>query len=232
MLAYILRRLLLMIPTILGIMAVSFAIVQFVPGGPVERAIAQLQGADQSSTAQFGGGGGQIGSGAAQAGGDISSRYRGSQGLDPKFIKELEKQYGFDKPALERFWILVRDYSTFNFGKSYYRDVPVLELIKEKLPVSISLGHVDDGHLVCDLDPARGQEGGEGRLALRHCHFRAGHFRLRDSELLVRRIAGRAVLRRIVLADLPAAGPDFRQFRRPELAAQEFSTTSGISRCR
>jgi microcin C transport system permease protein len=140
MLAYILRRLLLMIPTILGIMAVSFAIVQFVPGGPVERAISQLQGADQSSTAQFGGGGGQIGSGGAQAGGDITSRYRGSQGLDPKFIKELEKQYGFDKPALERFWILVRDYSTFNFGKSYYRDVPVLELIKEKLPVSISLG--------------------------------------------------------------------------------------------
>jgi microcin C transport system permease protein len=140
MLAYILRRLLLMIPTILGIMAVSFAIVQFVPGGPVERAIAQLQGADQSSAAQFGGGGGQIGAGTAQAGGDISSRYRGSQGLDPKFIKELEKQYGFDKPALERFWILVRDYSTFNFGRSYYRDVPVLELIREKLPVSISLG--------------------------------------------------------------------------------------------
>src|SRR5579863_6340414 len=139
MLAYILRRLLLMIPTILGIMAVSFAIVQFVPGGPVERAIAQLQGADQSSTAGFGGGGGQIGA-TAQGGGDISSRYRGSQGLDPKFIKELEKQYGFDKPALERFWILVRDYSTFNFGKSYYRDVPVLTLIKEKLPVSISLG--------------------------------------------------------------------------------------------
>ena len=61
----------------------------------------------------------------AQSGGDISSRYRGSQGLDPKFIKELEKQYGFDKPALERFWMLVRDYATFNFGKSYYRDVPV-----------------------------------------------------------------------------------------------------------
>jgi len=89
MLAYILRRLLLMIPTILGIMAVSFAIVQFVPGGPVERAIAQLQGADQSSIAGLGGGAGQIGSGAAQAQGDISSRYRGSQGLDPKFIKEL-----------------------------------------------------------------------------------------------------------------------------------------------
>src|ERR1700735_5065173 len=99
MLAYILRRLLLMIPTILGIMAVSFAIVQFVPGGPVERAIAQLQGADQSSTAQFGGGGGQIGSGTAQAGGDISSRYRGSQGLRPEFIKEIEKKYRLGQPA-------------------------------------------------------------------------------------------------------------------------------------
>src|SRR6202041_1869232 len=140
MLAYILRRLLLMIPTILGIMAVSFAIVQFVPGGPVERVISQLQGADQSSTAQFGGGGGQIGAGSAQAGGDITSPYRGAQGLDPKFIKELERQYGFDKPAWERFLILVRDYSTFHLGDSYYRSAPVVQLIKEKLPVSMSLG--------------------------------------------------------------------------------------------
>jgi microcin C transport system permease protein len=131
MLAYIARRLLLMIPTIFGIMLVSFAIVQFVPGGPVERAIAQLQGTDQGSTANFGGGGGgAIGAGQAHAGGDISSRYRGAQGLDPKFIK----------PAWERFWILVRDYSTFHLGKSYYRDAPVLQLIKEKLPVSMSLG--------------------------------------------------------------------------------------------
>src|SRR3974390_994053 len=137
MFAYLLRRLLLMIPTILGIMAVSFAIVQFVPGGPVERAIAQLQGADQSSTAGFGGAGGAGGgAGGSQGIGDISSRYRGSQGLDPKFIKELEKQYGFDKPAWERFWILVRDYTTFNFGRSYYRDEPVLKLIGERLPVS------------------------------------------------------------------------------------------------
>ena len=141
MLAYIARRLLLMIPTIFGIMLVSFAIVQFVPGGPVERAIAQLQGTDQGSTANFGGAGGGIGAGATgQAGGDISSRYRGAQGLDPKFIKELEKQYGFDKPAWERFWILVRDYSTFHLGDSYYRNAPVVQLIKEKLPVSMSLG--------------------------------------------------------------------------------------------
>src|SRR5208282_1682483 len=100
MLAYIARRLLLMIPTIFGIMLVSFVIVQFVPGGPVERAIAQLQGLDQGTGGSLGGGG-QIG--AAAHAGDISSRYRGAQGLDPKFIKELEKQYGFDKPASERF---------------------------------------------------------------------------------------------------------------------------------
>ncbi|HXT05778.1 MAG TPA: microcin C ABC transporter permease YejB [Roseiarcus sp.] len=129
MLAYLARRLLLMIPTLFGVMLVSFAIVQFVPGGPVERAIAQLQNADQSGI-------GGAGAGAA----DIASRYRGSQGLDPKFIKELQKQYGFDKPAWERFLILVRDYSTFNLGRSYYRDVPVIELIREKLPVSMSLG--------------------------------------------------------------------------------------------
>ena len=141
MLAYILRRLLLMIPTLFGIMLVSFAIVQFVPGGPVERAIAQLQGQSEGSTSGLGGGGGAIGSGAAaHVGGDITSRYRGAQGLDPKFIKELEKQYGFDKPAIERFWILVRDYSTFNLGTSYYRNTPVLTLIEEKLPVSMSLG--------------------------------------------------------------------------------------------
>jgi microcin C transport system permease protein len=139
MLAYIARRLLLMIPTIFGIMLVSFAIVQFVPGGPVERAIAQLQGTDQSSTANFGGAGGGIGAGAT-GGGDVLSRYRGAQGLDPKFIKALEKQYGFDKPAWERFWILVRDYSTFHLGQSYYRSAPVVQLIKEKLPVSMSLG--------------------------------------------------------------------------------------------
>ena len=115
MLAYLARRILLMIPTLFGIMLVSFAIVQFVPGGPVERAIAQLQNAEQN------------GIGGASAGvADIASRYRGSQGLDPKFIKELQKQYGFDKPAWQRFLILVRDYSTFHLGRSYYRDAPVI----------------------------------------------------------------------------------------------------------
>ncbi|HEY8009127.1 MAG TPA: microcin C ABC transporter permease YejB [Methylocella sp.] len=138
MFAYIARRLLFMIPTLFGILLINFAIVQFAPGGPVERILAQLQGLDAGATAHFGGGGetGNTGAGA----GDMSSKYRGAQGLDPKFIAELEKQFGFDKPAYERFLLMLRNYATFDFGRSYFRDVPVWQLIKEKLPVSISLG--------------------------------------------------------------------------------------------
>jgi microcin C transport system permease protein len=139
MLAYIARRVLLMIPTILGIMLISFVLVQFAPGGPVERVLAQLQGTDAGALGRIGGGGGDFGAqGAAATGG--GSRYRGAQGLDPAFIAQLEKQFGFDKPAPERFLMMLRDYAVFDFGKSYFRDVPVLDLIKEKLPVSISLG--------------------------------------------------------------------------------------------
>lgn len=136
MLAYVIRRLLLMIPTIFGILAISFFIVQFAPGGPVERVLAQLQGLDGGATERIGGGGGaEIG---AARGGDQG--YRGAKGLDPKFIAELNKQFGFDKPAYERFFIMVKSYIVFDFGRSYFRDVPVLQLIKEKLPVSMSLG--------------------------------------------------------------------------------------------
>jgi len=141
MLAYIARRIALMVPTIFGILLISFVIVQFAPGGPVERVLAQLQGLDAGATARFGGGANDLGA-AAQAGGSggADSRYRGAQGLDPKFIAELEKQFGFDKPAYERFFIMLKNYATFDFGRSYFRDTPVLQLIKEKLPVSISLG--------------------------------------------------------------------------------------------
>ncbi|HXY58010.1 MAG TPA: microcin C ABC transporter permease YejB [Methylocystis sp.] len=139
--AYIARRLLLMIPTILGIMLISFVIVQFAPGGPVERIIAQMQGLDTGATGRFSGGGGDAGHGAGlAAGADIASKYRGAQGLDPKFIAELEKQFGFDKPAWERFALMVKNYAMFDFGRSYFRDTSVISLIKEKLPVSISLG--------------------------------------------------------------------------------------------
>jgi len=143
MTAYIIRRILFMIPTIFGIMLVSFVVVQFAPGGPVERVIAQLSGSDTGATSRISGSSGDFGArGGMQGGpqGDVNSKYRGAQGLDPEFIKSLEKQFGFDKPAYERFFIMLGNYARFDFGKSYFRDVTVIQLIKEKLPVSISLG--------------------------------------------------------------------------------------------
>ncbi len=145
MLNYIIKRLLLMIPTLFGIMLLSFVIIQFAPGGPVERMIAKLSGQDVSATSRIGGEGGDFGGGtqASEPGGadgGLNSKYRGAQGLDPEFIKKLEKQYGFDKPAHERFAKMLWDYARFDFGESYYRSISVLQLIKEKLPVSISLG--------------------------------------------------------------------------------------------
>jgi microcin C transport system permease protein len=142
--AYIIRRILFMIPTIFGIMLVSFVVVQFAPGGPVERVIAQLSGNDTGATSRISGSaGGDFGArGGLQNGAqmDVNSKYRGAQGLDPAFIKNLEKQFGFDKPAYERFFLMLWNYVRFDFGKSYFRDVSVLQLIREKLPVSISLG--------------------------------------------------------------------------------------------
>jgi microcin C transport system permease protein len=134
--AYVLRRLLLMIPTLFGIMAVSFIVIQFAPGGPVEQVIAQLSGQDGGTLERIGGGG--DGGGQDLGGGD--SQYRGAQGLDPQFIAQLEKQFGFDKPPLERFFSMLWDYARFDFGESYFRDITVIDLILEKMPVSISLG--------------------------------------------------------------------------------------------
>ncbi len=141
--AYILRRLLLIIPTMIGIMAISFLVVQFAPGGPIERIIAQLQGSDVSATGRFTGAGGDfqgVGGGEGGGGGEATSAYRGAQGLDPEFIAQLEKQFGFDKPPLERFGLMLWNYFRFDFGESYFRDISVLQLIAEKMPVSISLG--------------------------------------------------------------------------------------------
>lgn len=140
MLSYTLKRLMLMVPTLLGIMLVSFVIVQFVPGGPVERMIAELQGHGVEATARFGGSAGGDISAAPQMSTGQSSKYRGAQGLDPEFVAELEALYGFDKPAHERFFEMVKNYVTFDLGQSYYRDVSVTQLIMEKMPVSISLG--------------------------------------------------------------------------------------------
>ena len=139
MFAYVARRLLLMIPTLIGIMLISFVIIQFAPGGPVERVLAQLQGTDVGATARISGGGGDFG-GQQLGGAEPTSTYRGAQGLDPAFIAELERQFGFDRPAHERFAMMMWNYIRFDFGNSYFRDVAVIDLIVEKLPVSITLG--------------------------------------------------------------------------------------------
>lgn len=142
--AYILRRLLLMIPTLFGIMVVSFVIVQFAPGGPVEQVISQMTGQNVSATARISGSqqGDFAGQQTAQvkAAGDINSTYRGARGLRPEILERIKKQFGFDKPPLERFVTMLWNYARFDFGNSYFRDISVLDLIKEKLPVSISLG--------------------------------------------------------------------------------------------
>jgi microcin C transport system permease protein len=135
--AYILRRLLLMIPTVLGIMAITFVIVQFAPGGPVEQVISNLTNANTGNDRLGGSGSDFAGGDAADAAG---GKYRGAQGLDPKFIADLEKQFGFDKPPLQRFGIMLWNYLRFDFGRSYFKGASVIDLIVSKLPVSISLG--------------------------------------------------------------------------------------------
>ena len=135
--AYILRRLLLMIPTIVGIMAISFTIIQFAPGGPVEQVIAQLTGQADNAAGRLSGGTDGL---AQQAVDDSSSKYRGAQGLDPELIAKLDKQFGFDKPPLERFGQMMWNYIRFDFGESFFRNTTVIDLIAQKLPVSISLG--------------------------------------------------------------------------------------------
>src|SRR5262249_22797757 len=116
--AYIIRRILFMIPTLLGIMFVSFVVVQFAPGGPIERVIAQVTGSDTSATSRVSGSsGGDFANRPQGPAGQLdatTSKYRGAQGLDPEFIKSLEKQFGFDKPAYERFFLMLRNFATFD----------------------------------------------------------------------------------------------------------------------
>jgi microcin C transport system permease protein len=140
--AYVVRRLLLLIPTLFAIMLVNFAVVQIVPGGPVERVLAQLDKSAVSATARMSGGGGETLGNQAPSGsaGASPSRYRGAQGLDPEFIKSLEKQFGLDQPLWKRFLLMMGNYLRFDFGNSYFRDQSVASLVVEKMPVSISLG--------------------------------------------------------------------------------------------
>jgi microcin C transport system permease protein len=135
--AYILRRLLLIIPTLIGIMVINFTLTQFVPGGPIEQVLARLEGGGDAF--QTIAGGGDAAAGADQAsGGD--ERYIGSRGLPPEFIADLERQFGFDKPPLQRFLDMMWNYARFDFGESYFRSISVVDLVLEKMPVSITLG--------------------------------------------------------------------------------------------
>ena len=123
MFAYILRRLLLMIPTLLGVMTLTFVVIQFVPGGPVEQLVSQIEGRN--------------------AGGEVAasrSGYRGRQGVDPALIEDIKKQYGFDKPAHERYWLMIKSFARFDLGQSFFHHKAVWDLVNEKLPVSITLG--------------------------------------------------------------------------------------------
>lgn len=144
MLAYIVRRLFLIIPTLFGIMVINFAVIQAAPGGPVEQLISQITGEGTAIVERVSrGGGGEVSGGASSSSTTASGQqgtYRGAQGLDPAFIAELERMFGFDKPPLERFFLMMRNYMVFDFGKSFFRDRDVVELVIDKLPVSISLG--------------------------------------------------------------------------------------------
>jgi microcin C transport system permease protein len=137
--AYILRRILLMIPTLLGIMILNFAIVQAAPGGPVERMVSRLTDiTSQDATARLSGSGSDMA--ARDSGTNFNSVYRGGRGLDPEIIERIEKMYGFDKPPLERFLQMMGNYLRFDFGESFYRNERVVSLIAGTLPVTISLG--------------------------------------------------------------------------------------------
>ena len=140
--AYLVRRIILIFPTLFGIMLINFAVIQIVPGGPVEQMIAQMTGTAVESTARFSGGGeGELSSNFDASSFDNGdSKYRGAQGLDPDIIKEIEIMYGMDKPAHERFFKMLKSYIFFDFGESFFRDQKVTSLVLDKMPVSISLG--------------------------------------------------------------------------------------------
>lgn len=142
MLAYIARRLLLIIPTLLGIMIINFVIVQLAPGGPVEQLIAELSGEAVGATERFSGGGADTNQQVQEnlGGQNSNTTYRGAQGLDPEVIAEIERMFGFDKPMHERFLLMMGNYLQFDFGESYFHDRRVVDLVLEKMPVSITIG--------------------------------------------------------------------------------------------
>lgn len=138
--SYIIRRLLLIIPTLIGIMTINFFIIQTSPGGPVERIISQMNGDNDGALERISGTDQGDLMDTSSSSDDSSFKYKGSAGIDPELIKDIEKLYGFDKPLWERYIMMLKNYATFEFGDSFFRNATVIGLIKEKLPVSISLG--------------------------------------------------------------------------------------------
>ena len=216
MLAYIVRRLLLIIPTLFGIMVINFVVIQAAPGGPVEQLIQQLTkgsaGADVTARVS-GTGSGDVARGpdSRASAGEGTGQYRGARGLDPEFIKEIERMYGFDKPMHERFFQMMGQYLRFDFGTSYFRDqTRGRSGAREDAGVDLARP-VDHAAHLSDLDPARHPQGGAGRLALRHLDQRRDHRRQRHPELPVRDPADRAVRGRQLLRLVPAARPGLGQ---------------------
>ena len=233
MAAYLLKRILLIIPTLFGIMLISFAIIQFAPGGPVERIIAQITGTRRLRTARIGGSQGDGLSSAAQsqsarAPATVTSKYRGAQGLDPEFIKSLEKQFGFDKPAHERFFLMMKNYLTVRLRQEL---LPRRQRAAADQGEAARLGlarHLDDADHLPDLHPARHPQGRARRRAVRHLDVGRAGDRLRHSGLPVGGAPAGPVRRRLVLPVVPLARPDVGQLGPALARRQGRSTISGI----
>jgi microcin C transport system permease protein len=235
MTGYIARRILLMFPTLLGILFVSFIVVQFAPGGPVERVLAQLSGSDTGGSSRGFGRRGRFRparSGRRSADAASSSKYRGAQGLDPDSSKSWKRSSDSTSRRQERFALMVWNFSRFDFGKSYFRDVSVIQLIKEKLPVSMSLGiwmmlltyliSIPLGIRKAVQDGSKFDTWTSAVIIIGLC----------DPGIPVRDPVDHPVRRRLVPQHLPAARPDFRRLGAVSPGTGRSSTISGTSRCR
>ena len=227
--AYILRRLLLVIPTLLGIMIINFALVQFVPGGPIEQILANLEGRGDVFESFSGG------AGDADFGTDNSSEYVGARGLPPEFIAQLEREFGFDKPPLERFLNMMWNYMRFDFGDSYFRSISVFDLVLEKMPVSITLGLWSTLIAYLISIPLGIKKAVRDGTPVRHMDQWRDHHRLRDPRFPVCDPADRTVCRWVVLPHLPVARADLIEFRGsvadrqdPRLPLAHHATSAGL----
>jgi len=207
MLAYALRRLLLIVPTLVIILLVNFVIVQAAPGGPVEQAIARLQGLGRVAV---GGGGGDSAQGASRA----------SRGLDPKLIKDIERQYGFDKPAPERLWLMLKNYATLDFGNSFFRGAKVTDLILDKMPVTLSLGFW--ATLITYLVSIP--------LGIRKAVHHGSHFDIWSSTAIIIGYAMPAFLFAMLLIVLFAGGTELNWFPVRGLVSENFAQLSPLGK--